>query len=222
MSTLQPPRLASWLLQHLAPGPHPESLLGDLIEQYRDGRSAAWYWRQTLTAILVGVTRDIRTHKLLAIRAVAVGWVLYVVSSFPVNLLSGTIRVWTVGWLVDTGHYSFGWLFWSRRLTDTLLVFTACAISGWLVARLHRSHPAAMVFLYGASVLLFEYGVIFWEFCRHGLPPASEWAARSSWTPHGVLILPVVLAVGRPLSILVGGFWAFRSDGDTPGHASFS
>ena len=60
MSASQPPRLASWLLHHLASGPQRESLAGDLIERYHQGQSATWYWRQVLAAILVGVIRDIR------------------------------------------------------------------------------------------------------------------------------------------------------------------
>jgi len=49
-----PPRVATWLAQRLVSGPKRESLLGDLIEQYRQGRSGIWYWRQVLAAILVG------------------------------------------------------------------------------------------------------------------------------------------------------------------------
>ena len=60
MSGSQPPRLARWLLHHLASGPQRESLAGDLIERYRQGQSATWYWRQVLAAILAGVIRDIR------------------------------------------------------------------------------------------------------------------------------------------------------------------
>jgi hypothetical protein len=60
MSASQPPRLASWLLHHLASSPQRESLAGDLIERYHQGRSAAWYWRQVLAAILAGRIRDIR------------------------------------------------------------------------------------------------------------------------------------------------------------------
>ena len=60
MSASQPPRLASWLLHHLASNPQRESLAGDLIERYHQGRSATWYWRQVLAAILAGVIRDIR------------------------------------------------------------------------------------------------------------------------------------------------------------------
>jgi len=35
-------------------------LAGDLIERYHEGRSATWYWRQVLSAIVAGVIRDIR------------------------------------------------------------------------------------------------------------------------------------------------------------------
>jgi len=48
-----PPKLATWLLQHLGTGRHRESLAGDLIEQYVQGRSRLWYWRQVAVAIVL-------------------------------------------------------------------------------------------------------------------------------------------------------------------------
>jgi signal peptidase I len=50
MKHLEPPRMATWLLQHASSRYHSESLTGDLIESYRAGRSAGWYWRQALQA----------------------------------------------------------------------------------------------------------------------------------------------------------------------------
>src|SRR5216684_4519442 len=81
MQVTQPPRLATWLLERLASGEKRESVIGDLAEQYQHGRSLTWYWRQVLSTILVGVMKDLREHRLLAIRsviltsAVVVGWV---------------------------------------------------------------------------------------------------------------------------------------------------
>ncbi len=49
-----PTRLLAWLLS----GPHGEALVGDLIEQYRQGRTSAWYWRQAVFAIVVSAVRD--------------------------------------------------------------------------------------------------------------------------------------------------------------------
>jgi len=45
-----PPALATWLLQTFAGN---EALVGDLVEQFRLGRSAAWFWRQTFGALLL-------------------------------------------------------------------------------------------------------------------------------------------------------------------------
>ena len=49
-----PPRVATWLAQHLIRDRRRDSLIGDLIEQHEHGRSSLWYWRQVLQAILVG------------------------------------------------------------------------------------------------------------------------------------------------------------------------
>jgi len=54
----EPPIVATRLLEMLASGPHDDALAGDLVEQYRQGRSAGWYWRQVLSAILVCLARD--------------------------------------------------------------------------------------------------------------------------------------------------------------------
>jgi hypothetical protein len=48
---LQPPAPATWLLKLLGPQRNAEALAGDLLEEFREGRSRAWYWRQVLAAI---------------------------------------------------------------------------------------------------------------------------------------------------------------------------
>jgi hypothetical protein len=46
------PALATWLLEHLVPG-EKDAIAGDLVEEFRNGRSRAWFWRQALTAIFL-------------------------------------------------------------------------------------------------------------------------------------------------------------------------
>jgi len=51
-NSLEPPKLATWLLEQFSPVLE-APLAGDLIESFRQGRSSGWYWRQVLWAILV-------------------------------------------------------------------------------------------------------------------------------------------------------------------------
>lgn len=51
----RPPALANWLLDRLGYSRRNAALAGDLLEEFRSGRSAAWYWRQTLVVIANGI-----------------------------------------------------------------------------------------------------------------------------------------------------------------------
>jgi preprotein translocase subunit SecY len=75
MTQQRPPAVATWLLKRAARGN--DALIGDLLEQYRGGRSAAWYWRQVLTTVVVG-------------RSTAVGMTLGVVAIY---LIGGYVSI---------------------------------------------------------------------------------------------------------------------------------
>ena len=60
MSERVPPKIAVWLLRKWGSHYHAESLAGDLIEQYRQGRSRAWYWKQVTAAVSVAQAPAIR------------------------------------------------------------------------------------------------------------------------------------------------------------------
>ena len=72
----EPPALATWLLEHIRFSNTDDSLMGDLHEEFSQRRSAAWYWRQVLVAILVGFGKELRIHWVLAIRAAMIGLVV--------------------------------------------------------------------------------------------------------------------------------------------------
>jgi hypothetical protein len=60
MKRENPPGVAKWILEHLVPGKTNDALAGDLLEEFRCGRSTLWYWRQVLSAFVVGCTRELR------------------------------------------------------------------------------------------------------------------------------------------------------------------
>ena len=45
------PSVSIWFLRHFGCSTKNESIIGDLVEQYQQGRSRVWYWRQVFIAI---------------------------------------------------------------------------------------------------------------------------------------------------------------------------
>ena len=62
MTMREPPRLAAWLLQRLVASARSQPLLGDLFEEYQTGRTSAWYWRETIVALLLFAGREALGH----------------------------------------------------------------------------------------------------------------------------------------------------------------
>jgi hypothetical protein len=54
MKRAEPPRIATWLLEHSALADRDDALAGDLLEEFCAGRSVGWYWRQAFSAFVVG------------------------------------------------------------------------------------------------------------------------------------------------------------------------
>jgi hypothetical protein len=62
MRRIEPPAIATWLLEHLTLGERNDALAGDLLEDFRSGRTAGWYWSQVLVAIALGWFRHALAH----------------------------------------------------------------------------------------------------------------------------------------------------------------
>jgi hypothetical protein len=88
----QPPTVATWLLRQFGCGPRNGAILGDLMEQYGQGRSRSWYWRQVFMAVGESFITEIRLHKLLLLRALVIGTAFKIASSYSMAVV---IALWS-------------------------------------------------------------------------------------------------------------------------------
>jgi len=194
MKPKRPPVLASWLLQRFGVN---ESLVGDLAEQHRRGRSTAWLWRQALIAITLTMLQDIRAHKVLATRAIAVGWLtewlLLIMLRQPARILGNMPGKAIWNWTIDNGFDGLR-ILWFGGLGGVgvpvfLTLVLVSAVTGLIVGQLHRRQGATLVTLYAASAPVF----------------VAVWLHRESAFAHPSWSF---LLIAIPLSALLGGLSA--------------
>jgi hypothetical protein len=150
MRAQQPPALAIWLLERLGSGTTREAVIGDLVEQFTVGRSGWWFWRQVVVAIGVGNGRDVWSHKWLALRAIAVGWIAsYGLAKIYWVALTMPLPATVVGPQPAT-------LLNSLVLISVMHTAMARASAGWRVGRLHRPLRMAMVLMFLSSLLALD------------------------------------------------------------------
>ena len=79
---MSPPRLATWLLGWLEDTSSP--LVGDLYEEWQNGRSAGWFWRQTMRALYGRAARYVAESRPLAFLGLAAVGLYWVGTHVPV------------------------------------------------------------------------------------------------------------------------------------------
>jgi hypothetical protein len=145
---------ALWLMERLGV---PSIQIGDLLEQYGAGRSRGWLCRQALWMALVFAVNDIRRHKLLAVRALAVGFssllVLARIESRMLSAFQASVSgaVWIGGRVLQVGWVPpLNWIFLFSGIVITGVT------SGWLVGFFHRGHRFSMTSFFALVFLLWQ------------------------------------------------------------------
>ena len=97
---IQPaPAIATWFLKLFCSSAEDDSLVGDLLEKYRQGHGRFWYWRQVTAIVFLRLYRDARQLSLsAAARSMRLAvTLLLVIAAFSAVLLSDIWIILLVG-----------------------------------------------------------------------------------------------------------------------------
>jgi hypothetical protein len=218
----QPPRLATALVCRLIE--HPESAVGDLIEQFQSGKSTLWFWYQVIGVIGQALIRDIQQNPLIA-AAVLMGGVVVTVFEPLVTfaVLTFDEQLFAVGfkWFYLNG-YRFPSVVLNRPWLITAALF---ALIAWTTGRLVGRRRSLVMIAFAAGV--FVSGVIApMAEMRISLTPltyqfAFHWVSFdgyiASLTRHfsangvvGIMNPLEFYVVILPLITLIAGLWGGR------------
>jgi len=143
MKFAQPPQMATWLLKQFGCSPNNDAIIGDLAEQYHQGQTSYWYWKQTLIAIVRSLFREIGGHKWLVFRAVTVGWLMLLIFEFVTHV--------QVKW-----HSIYYQSHIALQTLVSILKLISMVASGWVVARIGGVRHSAAVLLFAGSSLFYH------------------------------------------------------------------
>ena len=182
------PAIATWFLKLFCSRTEDESLIGDLLEKYGQGRGRFWYWRQVAGIVFLRLGRHMR--QLLLFAAVApirhAFTLLLVLAAISAVLLSDIWMILLVG--VFGGVMAGGLIFLLRNRADE------SRKSGAQVTTHHpvSNHPGISMHhipVEGAGGLLFVFGTVFVFVV--GVPAIREIFVLTA--PLGILALGILL-----------------------------
>ena len=208
MTVTRSPRVLTWLLERFLSGPERESVIGDLIEQHRRGRSSWWLWRQGIGSVIASVLCQSREHKVLALRAVVVGMVVLKLLSLAASPVTRWVGIsfwnWTLEHDLDTLRVAF-----YQHSGFILLFLKPCLfwlIAGYVVARTHREREMAMVIAF----VVFQQGIYLGQMIWYYVLSTSAALIRPSF--NDFLAINVTLVVLANMFALTGGLLAVHPD----------
>jgi hypothetical protein len=183
----QPHALALWLLR-FCPKQNRESLTGDLLESFREGRSDGWFWQQVLAAIVVGALGQLKLRSTEICFAVA-GTAL--ISYFQWGQIFATAALDTL-------------MNWGARLQWLTVIETVTALMVWLLfaaffGRSKRFRWPDLLRVFFTCVLLFGAGdlLTIWWNVSHRSQAAWSIPAMVGWI---FATLIIAARVSRQLS----------------------
>lgn len=203
----QPPALANWLLARFVAVE--DALVGDIYQEWSTGRSTAWFWQQTLSAISCATIRAIRHRPWRACTALLLGWSVSAVAFLGGDTIADGLAGLIWGWNRQDAYVDGRW--GPFYVGAILVAFSGPALSAWLVARLHRRNPAMLLGYVAATFTLLLVTGILLEVVVLRAKPFPMWHPAFYAT---FLTLPFFWHSGIvlvPLAMLLCGGTALRA-----------
>ena len=190
MTRRTPPKLATFLLKQVGCDADTDAIIGDLTERYCCGATAGWYWKQVLIAIVAGAFNDIRSHKLLALRAIVAGlFVTALLESLFVWILVAVIPWAFDSWIPHRWLSSAVFVWWYEMALAITYASVQGFVGGWIMTRLY-SRRRTILWIYvlllslanSSSLLFYGTDILyvlarFWVFAVAGALSGGRFAA---------------------------------------------
>ena len=205
MKHRNPPRIATLLVNRFSCCD--QALVGDMIEEYRRGRSRFWYWRQTSIAVLRTTIADVRSHPVLALRAFVLMVLCVLCLQYflipPFDTVTGDV-IWKLNpRLLNPEHFTYFSFVYYVLVPRVVAPCIGYVIGARIVARLHRSHQAAFTLSNAVLILFVNNALAFLWFITHH-PHRWQWFST-------YLFFSVPSFLLFTASTLAGGFWKLKS-----------
>ncbi len=122
MKDPNPPKLATWLLNNFGATRHRRALVGDLLEEFRGGRSRSWFWRQALLIVARQLGREAFSPGILF--GVGFVFLVFALPDYVFWRLHRPLHIseWVSAAIAVAGVLSLLWYFWSRRASKWMLI----------------------------------------------------------------------------------------------------
>ena len=182
MTSNQPPRLAELLVKLASENEH---LVGDLQEEFRAGRSRAWYWRQTAAVLATNVIRPIDLYEFVAVQGMFMQVVMLALISvcavFSVKLIAVVVLDDSIFTALVGGNGA-------RELVRLVLSFVVAIPIGVAIAHVHKHSRRATVLAFSTIVPVWALANLYLLDGRGNLDSAL---------PHVVSLLVFVIGMLR-------------------------
>jgi len=189
MKSLKPVPLATWILEHLTFGPHHEALAGDLLEEFRHGRSAGWYRRQVLSAIGIGVFR--KSQEFMPPLLFSLSWSMFYPALWFSFAKTHLVQTMFERWTASEWAYSSG----LKPVSETIpaILFLWLGLLVYLLSRPDARHKLSpLQLLRGFSI---SVNVLFLGFFLHIGHPTLDLTRASFYTNSYLIATCIQLAL---------------------------